>query len=267
MISIDIFCHRQKNADLLLHFFRYWTALTGDDALTAKVICEEERPFKPGADSSGASYIRADDVLKSGEPPDFLLFELGQQQDFSLFTKVRRAFPDAALLLLTNPSLSPETYITPFFRPLALLTLPLDTRKVSEVIHRLYVWFYAHRDSGPQNLLIRCREEKRYFRHSRIVYMEAREKKIYLHYGREEYSFYGTLKQMETLLPAYFARCHRSFIINAMHIKKMDLEHHCCFLTDDIPIPVSKKYKNELDILLETTMQPTGGKQSVSAER
>ncbi len=251
MISIYIFCRREKDACLLLKLCRYRTALTGDDTLSARVVCDEARRSGQRGRCGGSTFLCAEEVLTSGETPDILLFELEQRRDLSLFTKIRRAFPDACLALLVNPALSPDSYITPLSRPLAVLTRPIDRGRASEVIHQLYAWFYAHRERGPQNLLICRREEKRYFRCSRILYMEAREKKICLHYGREEVSFYGSLKEMETLLPAYFARCHRSYIINAMQIKKMDLAAQCCFLTNDISVPVSKKYKNNIDVLLK----------------
>ena len=76
---------------------------------------------------------------------------------------------------------------------------------------------YTHR------LFVRIGEERRYFHYTQILYLEAREKKLILHSGQEELSFYGSLREMEKVLPEYFVRCHRSYIVNFMHISRLDL--------------------------------------------
>lgn len=62
-----------------------------------------------------------------------------------------------------------------------------------------------------------------YFHYEEIQYLEARDKKIILHVNKYEISFYSSLQKLEKILPDYFIRCHRSYIVNFMFIQKADL--------------------------------------------
>lgn len=66
---------------------------------------------------------------------------------------------------------------------------------------------------------------------SKVVYIEAKDKKTFVH--TEEYS--GThkyaLQEFEYLLPKdYFIRCHRSYIVNVNHIKEIYPDTHSTFI-------------------------------------
>ena len=99
-------------------------------------------------------------------------------------------------------------------------------------------------------MIIRGREGVRYLSCGRIRYIEAREKKIFLRYDGEEVSFYHTLKKIEEVLPKYFVRCHRSYIVNTRYISRINFSQNTLLLTGDIVIPVSQKYRKMiLDLL------------------
>jgi DNA-binding LytR/AlgR family response regulator len=89
---------------------------------------------------------------------------------------------------------------------------------------------------------------------SKVVYVEAKEKKTYVY--SEEYSGYhkNSLQEFENLLPKdYFIRCHRSIIVNVNHIKEIFPDTHSTFLLsmdNGDRVPVSQSYSSYFRKLL-----------------
>ena len=76
-----------------------------------------------------------------------------------------------------------------------------------------------------------------------ICFFEARNKKIYLNTGKEEYGFYGTIEQLEQELGERFLRCHRSFLVNRGKIERTVLSRNLLLLEGGFEIPVSRTYR------------------------
>ena len=49
---------------------------------------------------------------------------------------------------------------------------------------------------------------------------------------------------MEHILPEYFIRCHRSYIVNAMYVSRLNLSQSVIHISEKYIVPVSKKYKS-----------------------
>ena len=67
-----------------------------------------------------------------------------------------------------------------------------------------------------------------------------------LHLQKQEFSFYSSLQKLESSLPDYFVRCHRSYIVNFMFIRKADVMNSVFYLDKKTVIPISQKYKAKL---------------------
>ncbi|WP_042357249.1 LytTR family DNA-binding domain-containing protein [Bacillus rubiinfantis] len=89
---------------------------------------------------------------------------------------------------------------------------------------------------------------------SQVVYLEAKDKRTYVHTqehcGTHKYS----LQEFEFVLPKdYFIRCHRSYIVNVNHIKEIFPDSHSTFIlamdTGD-RVPVSQSYSSYFRRLL-----------------
>lgn len=48
------------------------------------------------------------------------------------------------------------------------------------------------------------------------------------------------------LLPAGFVTCHRSHIVNVLHIKKLDKECRTAYLSNNHTVKISENYKTEV---------------------
>ena len=56
----------------------------------------------------------------------------------------------------------------------------------------------------------------------------------------------GSLNAVEKELPQEFIRCHRSYIVNRLHIERLNLPEMAVYLANGERIPVSRSYKEAL---------------------
>ena len=137
----------------------------------------------------------------------------------------------------------------PEISPDMLLLKPYIYSKAYKVIHKIFSWMYRdrYRRQGMNNILqVLTGGEYYYFDYADISYLEARDKKIVVHLQKQEFSFYSSLQKLESSLPDYFVRCHRSYIVNFMFIQKADVMNSVFYLDKKTVIPISQKYKAKL---------------------
>lgn len=225
-MKILIYCHRRKDVDTLQKICRACSVL----------MKEEELRF--------AIYTDRDSLVDVSGFWDMLLFEINCGEDLAALQGLRRRAADARLLIAAGRHIPPEWYVIPSLCPDILLRRPYDSPKVARTVHQLFACCYEDRDrSSLQRLVVRSGSEKRYFQYGQVLYLEARDKKLIL-CSREGFTeFYGSLQEMERTLPAYFIRCHRSYIVNAMYVSTLNLSQGILHISEQYVIPVSKKYK------------------------
>ena len=61
--------------------------------------------------------------------------------------------------------------------------------------------------------------------------------------GKEEYEFYGSIENIMQMVPDYFVRCHRSFLINIKKVRKLSLSEGVIEMTMNTAVPLSRSYK------------------------
>lgn len=87
-----------------------------------------------------------------------------------------------------------------------------------------------------------------------VIYLEAKDKKTYVHAKELSGTHKNSLQEFEYLLPKdYFIRCHRSFIVNANHIKAIYPDTHSTFIlamANGEQVPVSQSYSSYFRRLL-----------------
>lgn len=162
--------------------------------------------------------------------------------------KVRSTNKDMSILLIVDLSLSPATYIIPSIMAASLLIRPFDRAAVKNVLDTVLKDYceYFEQEDGGKCFVVETREGKRLVPYSGIVYFESRNKKIFLGTDNEEYSFYGTLDNLEETLDDRFIRCHRSFIAAKKRISKIVLSKNIVVLDNGCEIPLSRSYKSKV---------------------
>ncbi len=100
----------------------------------------------------------------------------------------------------------------------------------------------ADQISAPeQKLQITFRRQNILLRHADITYIDSANHALYFHMqdGRK-YTSYGRLDEIQTRLSSeLFVRCHKSFLINLIHVDKLTREG---FHIGDTLIPISRTY-------------------------
>lgn len=101
---------------------------------------------------------------------------------------------------------------------------------------------------------------------SRVLFLESSDNYVVVHFleneGVRTFKLRNTLKNLEQeLATSQLVRCHRSFVVNARHIVRMEkgsggyrlfMRQH-----ESKPVPVSKSYTSEMDKLSRLTSSQT----------
>lgn len=159
-----------------------------------------------------------------------------------LARRVRKLGNHAVLIFVTNyVQFSPEGYEVRAFR--YVLKQELEKRlpsyfcdALTEILREEKVLEYSVNGEGYQ------------IPHAKILYLESRQRMIYLHAvnsEQAEYHFYGTLENLtEELEPEGFLRIQKSYLVNMAHIQKLNFNR--VRLNDGEELPVSQKRYSEL---------------------
>ncbi len=83
--------------------------------------------------------------------------------------------------------------------------------------------------------------ERTYFlQEAEVLYLESGHNRVFWHTAKEVVEVAGSLINTECRLPNSFVRIHRSFIVNSMHVEKIERCHVELSNGDQLQIPVKK---------------------------
>ena len=241
MIIMKIFSEDVPQGNRLKRVIDGYNRLAQEDYIQVE-LCSERKKWKEAGDA------------------DLIFVDYGKVSDLKWMQMIRRLNPQVELVLFSDGILSAEACILPEIRPLSLLKKSAEEEELVSYIRKLCHYLmekcesrtFTHRFSSHDGT------ERRIFPCSAIRYFETRNKKIVLYTRSGEYEFYDTFAHMETVLPAEFVRCHRSFIVNATYIMKVDLAHLGIELADGSRIPISRKYRRQMERVCGICREDTG---------
>lgn len=169
--------------------------------------------------------------------------------------RYRSFHPDGMLVLISDNTVSPLVYMKPGIMACSLLLKPVNSNDAKncfcDVLKTYVEREQGARSSNDKKFAITLKEGTSYYPYDRILYFEAREKKLFLNTANSEIGFYGTLDSLIEELPPTFLRCHRGFIVNSSKIVKVMLSENTIYLTDDAFVPLSRGYKSAIKEALE----------------
>lgn len=181
---------------------------------------------------------------------DMLLYDVTRREALEYLRQIRKKYRTAGLLILADGSISPMTYMKPDIHADSLLIRPWSREQLWEVLEEFIREYLEEAqssgDTNKQFYVIDTKEGSNRIPYDRIYYFEAREKKIYVCTGREEFGFYHTIDRLAGELPEQFIRCHRGFIVNSLKIRKVMPSQNMICLADDFEVPLSRSYKADL---------------------
>ncbi|MDO4280101.1 MAG: LytTR family DNA-binding domain-containing protein [Peptococcaceae bacterium] len=223
-------------------------AICDDDSATFAWI-EEAIEEKLGAEVECEFYVDSQLLLedfRGGQRYDvyFLDVCMPKCDGIELAAAIRRADPQALIIFVSG--YEEYGYACIACQPLCFVkksNLDADLDKALRAVSKTL----AMREKrlafkkGHGNVLLSCME---------ILFIKGSRNNYEVHTTAGVYNFYGTLAQVEKILPDYiFVRCHRSHIINIHHIKGLGPRGVWIDGNDD-PLPVNQKGLDQINCRL-----------------
>lgn len=159
-----------------------------------------------------------------------------------LARRVRKLGHNAILIFVTHyVQFSPEGYEVRAFRYLL-------KQEIEQKLPSYFREALAEIPREEKALQFSLNAETYRIPHRNILYLESRQRMIYLHTvkpERIENHFYGTLEKLtEDLEPEGFLRIQKSYLVNMAHIKKLNFDR--VQLSNEEELSVSQKRYSEL---------------------
>ena len=184
-------------------------------------------------------------VIKEGCMIDLIYYEIEDEPDIDCLKRMREEEPTALLALITRPQISPALYLRPRIAPMLLLLRPLQPERLAESNAELFENFFSEQNDriSDRCFVLKSREGRTLLPYGKIAYFEARNKKINVRIGDEEYDFYGSLEAIEEQVPDYFAQCHRAYLVNVKKIARLHMADNLIELHSGEMVPLSRTYR------------------------
>ncbi len=180
--------------------------------------------------------------------PEIIIYELRNSEDFRRLHELRNLFPAAQLMMINRSRIPSLKLLEPGINPAVLTDDFPDKASLKGLMREMVMRIYRDREelSIRDRLLIKQGDELIILRYSQIMYIEAKDKYIIVHFRKGSISYRDTLKTLERKLPPCFVRCHRSIIVNLLFVSKVHLSMRHITMEDGTLVPLSKSYKNKL---------------------
>lgn len=140
--------------------------------------------------------------------------------------------------------------INPLTRPSGCLVKPVEEKQVQDML--LQIWKDYEYGQGQEECC-RFQIKAKYYQvpWKEILYFESDRRKLILRTARQEFEFYTAVKEMESVMPDYFVRVHKSFLVNLRKISSINYKDMLILMTDGSEIFLSRKGKKELADAME----------------
>ena len=200
-----------------------------------------------GLDEAAVSVCQCGEQLEermeAEGPFDLLLMDirLEGEDGIALARKMTEKYAHLPVVFITG---YPEQYYEKVFlsvRPSGFLSKPVKKELLFELIHRLmqekkeyeHQWLTVKTKSGVERLSV-----------SGIIYLESEKHLLKIHSTSGIFEVYGRLTDLAEALPDSFFHCHKSFLVNASHIRSYERDRFV--LLDGTCIPISQLRRGEI---------------------
>lgn len=183
---------------------------------------------------------------------DMSCFDVTKDGSVEALEELRKFDKSAMLILISDTTISPLRYMKPALMAGSLMLKPLSGPVVSNTIKEIFNEINATEQvPDGKKFCLETRSGQKLVPYDKILFFEAREKKIFLNMDCEEFSFYSSLDVLEKSLPDNFIRCHRGFIVNKNKITQIVFAQNIIYCNSDIIIPLSRSCKPILKEMME----------------
>lgn len=171
-------------------------------------------------------------------------YDVVSSGSINVLKNMRKLYKDIPLLLVADVQMSPLEYVRPEIMASNLILRPYSNLEMHDKLKDMIIRYLAEVDTENDEVFyVETGEGKIRISYSHILYFESRNKKIYVRLVNKELAFYDTLELLKSKLPGIFVRCHRSYLINKLHIGKILLSQSMIIMSHGITVPLSRSYK------------------------
>lgn len=195
-----------------------------------------------------AALDKLQTILEDRPLMDMLMYDVTSKEAIGCLMDIRKNYKETLLMIIADLATSPMEYMKPGIMASSLLLRPWTKEQAREVMKDFFqAYIEKCSQADDKNMfVIEAKEGNLHIPYEQIYFFEAREKKIFVCTGKEEYGFYHTIDKLAEELSEHFIRCHRGFIVNRYKIRKVALSQNMIYLTDDFDVPLSRSYKSLL---------------------
>jgi two-component system, LytTR family, response regulator len=127
------------------------------------------------------------------------------------------------------------------FQTIDYLLKPITLKRFLSAVGKIEGYFKNH--FAERGLFFKSGKTLKSARLADILYFEGEHEYVRVVAAREQFLIYRRLKELTEQLPAAFLRVHNSYIINMVHINKIQDNH---IYIGEKRIPISEKFRENL---------------------
>ncbi|HOP64504.1 MAG TPA: LytTR family transcriptional regulator DNA-binding domain-containing protein [Spirochaetota bacterium] len=220
----------------------------GSDGEMAVKLCYDLKPDLVFMDIQmpALSGIEAAEILVNSGHPPYIIFVTAYD------AYAIRAFELHAIDYLLKP-VQTERLESSLERVRKLLG---SDHEISTQLKAMREMLGGYSENRNSKIITVCRDEKFYpVPFEKIKYAYADDKKTFLVTTSGKFSYRNTLHHLEEILPEYFIRTHRSYIININFIRNIEPlfngAYQITISDDDNPIPLSRSHSRSFKEIMQ----------------
>ena len=181
----------------------------------------------------------------------FLSFDECGEPVLSAARAVRVSSDLSYLMLIGGKNCDFSPCFRPKIRPSGILFRPVQTHMLRELLEEVTDEMSRLAQSESDDVFIIKSEGVTYrILYKNILFFEAGNKLVTMHTAGQAIHYYDSMDNLTVVLPTYFIRCHRGYIVNTRKIEEMRTAEMELRLAGGYRVPFSRSRRSEISQVL-----------------
>jgi len=177
----------------------------------------------------------------------FLSFDMCGEPALTAARAVRLSSEMTFLLLIGGRNSNFLPFYRPKIKPCGVLFHPVQTSSLRETLDEIAEEMDRLTGSETEGIFIIKSEGVTYrISYRDILFFEASNKQVVLHTAGQEIHYYDSMDNLSAVLPPYFIRCHRGYIVNTRKTEEMRSSDMELRLAGGYRVPYSRARRSEI---------------------
>lgn len=179
----------------------------------------------------------------------FVIIEQIDEYIVNYIEILRQKFKESYLIFVMKDKYKIFDLVRPSIQPSGIISFPVDDNVIKDLYTQILIDINK-KEQQDQRIKIKIEGEYINLPISMILYLESKDKKMIIRTIGQEISFYSTFERISQHLTSSFIRCHKGYMVNKYHIKKVVYKDKLIILDDESIIPFSRTYRDNIKALL-----------------